>query len=702
VQITELWRAAHADGASELPEPVMEQIRVTCAHDCPCMCSLIATVDDGRIVRIAGDPEQPFTDGFACAKVNRDAEIVHSPLRLATPMRRTGPKGSGDFAPISWVAALGEIETRFKAIMAEDGPLALLGYSYSSHQGQMNRHLPNGLFHALGTSRLIAGTVCDSCADVGWEMTLGPVGCIDPDEIALSELIVIWGCDVKAVNVHLWQKAERRRRDGVPIVVIDPHRNRTAQSADVYLPIKVGTDAALALGLAHILIRDGKTDVAYLAEKTVGFERWTAEVIPHFPPERVADITGLPVADIERLAALYGATKRSFLRIGWGMTRVLRGGQAMRAVATLPALTGAYGVRGGGAMSVTAGSLDLNFAPVRKPSGPAATRQVNHSLLGEALLTLNDPPIRGLFIASNNPAVTNPDIVKVKAGLAREDLFTVVHDPFMTDTARFADIVLPATTYLETSDFYRGYGTYYMQFAPAAVPPQGEAWSNMRLAQELARRFGLADEIFRLSPEEILPKFFEGAQGAVAKVDPKQLLDHRAVKAAPESEGQAFRTASGKLEIYSQTLADQGIPPMPVWEEDPQETADAARWPLRLLTTPGYFQSHTAFSANAFLRAREGAPCCVLHPSDAARRGLVAGDKVRLFNDRGEVALVLKVSDEIREGVALVPGQRPSAEAISGTINNLCSDRLSDMGAGATYQSTFLEVERLAQRAAAE
>jgi anaerobic selenocysteine-containing dehydrogenase len=676
----------------------MKTVRTTCAHDCPCMCSLLVQVEDDRIVKISGDPEQPFTDGFACAKVNRDAEVVHSPLRVKTPLRRTGPKGSGQFVPITWDEALDEIETRWKAIIHQDGPLALLGYCYSSHQGQMNRHLPNGLFHALGTSRLSAGTVCDSCAEVGWETTLGPVGCMDPEDIAESELIVIWGCDAKAVNVHLWQKAERRQRQGVKIIVIDPHRNRTAQSADWHLPIKVGTDAALALGIVHVLVRDGKCDEAYLAAHTLGFEQWKREIIPQFPPERVAEITGLAVEEVEKLASLYGATKKSFLRIGWGMTRVVHGGQAMRAVATLPAVTGAYGVRGGGAMSATAGSLDFNFSAVRKPSGPAETRQVNHSLLGEALLTLGDPPIKGLFISSNNPAVTNPDILKVKQGLAREDLFTVVHDPMLTDTARFADIVLPATTYLETSDFFRGYGSYYVQFSEAAVPPQGEAWSNMRLAQELAQRMGINDEIFGLGPEEILPKFFDGAKGAVAKIDPKSLLDHRAVKAAPEAVGQEFRTRSGKLEIYSEDLAAQGLPPMPTWEPDPQEVQDEARWPLRLLTTPGYFQSHTAFSANEFLRKREGEPSCILHPNDAAKRGLRDGERVRLFNDRGEVGLMLHISDEIREGMALVPGQRSSGETVSGTVNNLCSDRLSDLGAGATYQSTFLDAGRWEQR----
>ncbi|HYC14212.1 MAG TPA: molybdopterin-dependent oxidoreductase, partial [Stellaceae bacterium] len=493
----------------------MEKIRVTCAHDCPCMCSLITTVENGRILKIEGDPEHPFTDGFACAKVNRDGDVVHSPDRIKTPLRRVGPKGAGKFEPITWEAALDEIEARWKAIIAAEGPLALLGYSYSSHQGQINRHLMNGLFYAMGTSRLQAGTVCDSCADTAWEMTLGPVGCADPEDIVHSDLIVIWGADLKAVNVHLWQKIEQCQKRGVEVVVIDPRRNRTADGADWHLPIKIGTDAALALGIVHILVRDGKCDENYLATHTLGFERWKSEVVTKFPPARVAEITGLPIEDIEHLAAIYGAAKRSFLRIGWGMTRLARGGQAIRAVAVLPAVTGAYGRRGGGAFSVTAASMDFNFSAVRTPSGPAKTRTVNHSLLGEALLTLRDPPIKALLICSNNPAVTNPDTKKMKQGLLREDLFTVVHDPMLTDTARYADIVLPATTYLETEDFFRAYGTYYMQFSPAAVPPQGEARSNMRLAQDLARRMGVKDAIFGMTPTEILPKFFEGAKGAV-------------------------------------------------------------------------------------------------------------------------------------------------------------------------------------------
>jgi len=655
------------------------------------MCSLLAEVEDGRIKRIKGDPDQPFTAGFACAKVNRDAELVHSPERLETPLRRIGAKGEGEFAPISWDAALDEITARWRVIVAESGPLALLGYAYSAHQGQMNRGLMLGLFHALGTSRLVAGTVCDTCCEEAWNMTVGPIGGADPEAVDEADLIISWGADLVATNVHFWAKVEAAQKRGVKLVVIDPRRSRTARQADQYLQIRIGTDAALALGVMHILVRDGLVDRAYVAAHTVGFDRLEAKVLPRFPPARVAAITGLAEADIEGFAALYGAARKSFIRLGEGMTRLARGGETLRAVALLPGLTGAYGRRGGGALLLTAASCELNYNALRKPSGAETTRLVNHLRLGDALLTMTDPPLRGLFIAANNPAVTCPDAGKVRRGLLREDLFTVVHDPFLSVTARYADIVLPAATYLESEDLYRAYGTYYLQYAPAAVMPQGEAWSNFRLAQELAARMGLADPVFGMSPQQVMAELFQGATGPVAALDPDEVRAGHPIRLAPAG-GQEFRTPSGRLEYYSEQLAAQGLSPMPDWQPDPQEERDAARWPLRLLTAPGYFQSHTAYSGVGFLRRREGPPSCILHPDDAHRRGLADGAKVRLFNDRGTVGLVLKISDEVLPGVVLVPGQRPDGETVAGSVNMLCSDRYTDLGDGATYQSNFLDV----------
>ena len=671
----------------------MKTVRVVCAHDCPDMCSLLAEVKDGRVLRIKGDPDQPFTAGFACAKVNRDAELVHSPERLTTPLRRTGAKGEGEFAPVGWDEALDEITHRWQQIIAESGPEALLGYAYSAHQGMLNRGLPLGLFRALGASRLIAGTVCDTCCEEAWNLTVGPVGGADPEAVADSDLIVAWGADLVATNVHFWAKAEAAQKRGVKLIVIDPRKSRTARRADRHLQIAIGTDAALALGVMHILKRDGLVDRDYIAAHTVGFDRLEAEVLPRFTPDYVAGVTGLPVAEIERFAALYGKAERSFIRLGEGMTRLARGGEALRAVALLPGGTGAYGRRGGGALLLTTAIYELNFDALRNPTGaaPQAARTVNHLRLGEALLTLEDPPIRALFVAANNPAVTCPDAGKVRRGLARGDLFTVVHDPFLTATARYADIVLPATTYLETEDLYRAYGAYYLQYAPAAVPPQGEARSNFRLAQELAVRMGLSQPLYRADTAAAMEALFDGAKGAMRALDPATLRRGGPVRLR-QPDGQEFRTPSGRLEFYSAQLAARGLAPMPDWRPDPQEERDRARWPLRLLTAPGYFQAHTAYSGVDFLRRREGPPYCVLHPEDAHRRGLAEGADVRLFNERGTVGLVLKISDEVLPGVVLVPGQRPDGETVSGTVNMLCSDRYTDLGEGATYQSTFLDV----------
>jgi anaerobic selenocysteine-containing dehydrogenase len=669
-------------------------IRTVCAHDCPDMCSILAHVEDGRVVRVEGDPEQPFTAGFVCAKVRREPELVHSPERLRTPLRRVGRKGAGEFEPVSWDRALDEVVARWQAIMREDGPLAILGYSYSAHQGQVNRWLPMALFHALGTTRLQPGTICDTCADAAWEATCGAVGGADPESVVDSDLVVAWSADLVTTAVHAWARIEEARKRGTRLVVIDPRRSRTAARADWHLAPRVGTDAALALGLMHVLVRDGLADRGYLARETVGFDRLEREVLPRFAPERVAAITGIAAADVERLAQLYGRARAPYIRIGFGMSRSSQGGQAVRAVACLPAVVGAYAKRGGGALLTTVAGFGFSFAALRRPSGPGATRLVNHSRLGQALLELRDPPIRALYVSANNPAVTCPDSGALRRALEREDLFTVVHDPFLTDTARYADVVLPATTYLETEDLFRAYGAYYVQFGPRAVPPQGEAWSNQRVAQELARRLGVRDPVFAMDVPALVRVAFEGATGPAAALDPDGVRTAGPLKVDPYPGGQRFATPSGKLEFYSETLAAQGLPALPDWREDEEERELARRWPLRLLTAPGYFQSHTAFSGNRALRRRAGAPVAVVHPEEARRRGLAAGDRVELWNQRGAFAVHLEVSDEVAPGVALVPGQRPAGEALSGTVNLLCSDRLSDLGEGATYQSTFLDIRR--------
>ncbi len=655
------------------------------------MCSLIAHVEDGRLLRLQGDPDHPMTAGFACTKVNRDHEMLYSPDRLLTPLRRTGAKGEGRFSPVGWEEALGEIVERWQAIFREDGPLALLGYAYSAHQGQLNRGLLVGLFHALGASRLQAGTVCDTCAEAGWDAACGSVGGADPESAVHSDLVIAWGADLMTTNIHFWPLVEQARRRGAKVIVIEPRRSRTAERADWHLRVNVGTDAALALGVMHVLARDGLCDRDYLARQTLGFDRLERDVLPRFDPARVAAITGVAVADLERLATMYGRARAPFIRLGEGMSRCTQGGQAIRAVALLPGVVGAYAKTGGGALLMTAAAFGVDSSRIRKPSGPATTRSINHSRLGEALLTLKDPPLRALFVASNNPAVTCPDAAAVRRGLAREDLFTVVHDPFLSDTARYADFVLPAASYLEGEDVLRAYGTYYLQFGKQVVAPRGEAWSNRRLAQELARRLGLTDAVFSMDTDGLLRELFRDTRGTAAGLNLDTLREAGPIKLAPAGP-QRFATPSGKLEFYSETLAAAGLPAMPDWVPDPDEAEQARKWPLTLLTAPGYYQSHTAFSGIASLRRKAGPPTCVLHPDEAAARGLRDGQAVTLVNDLGAVTFVLTVSDEAPPGVAFVPGQRPAGEAIAGTINMLTSDRYSDFGEGATYQSTRLDV----------
>jgi anaerobic selenocysteine-containing dehydrogenase len=674
---------------------VITTIRTVCAHDCPDQCSLLAHVEDGRVVRIEGDPAHPFTAGFACAKVHRDHELVHSPERLRTPLRRTGTKGLGRFAPITWDEALDEIVSRWQAIIREDGPEAILGYAYSAHQGQINRGLLLGLFHALGASRLQAGTVCDTCAEAGWDAACGSVGGADPETVVHSDLIIAWGADLLTTNVHIWPFVEKARAAGAVLIVIEPRRSRTAARADWHVPVRIGTDAALALGVMHVLVREGLCDRRYLSERSVGFDRLEREVLPRFPPTRVRDITGVSAADLERLARMYGRARAPFIRLGEGMSRSQQGGQAIRAVALLPGVVGAYDKIGGGALLMTAASFGVDASALRRPSGPVRARQVNHSRLGEALLTLRNPPLRALFVACNNPAVTCPDAGAVRRGLSRDDLFTVVHDPFLSDTARYADLVLPAATYLETEDIHRAYGTYYLQFANRAVDPQGEAWPNRRLAQELARRLGLRDAVFSMDTDALLGEICRRSSGPAANLEPSVLRSAGPMKLAPEPGRQRFATPSGKLEFYSDQLAAQGLPSMPDWVEDPAEGRSQSRWPLRLLTAPGYYQSHTAFAGVASLRRRQGPPECVLHPDDAAIRQLRDGDAVQLVNDQGAVIMRLRVSDETPPGVVFVPGQRPAGEDGQGTINVLVSDRFSDFGDGATYQDTRLDVRRV-------
>jgi anaerobic selenocysteine-containing dehydrogenase len=657
-------------------------------------------VKGDTVLGVAGDPGHPVTRGFLCGKVSRYAERLHSPERLRTPLRRAGPKGAGRFVPVGWGEALEEMVRRWQEVIARHGGLALAGYTYSANQGLINRNITQALFNALGGTEVNAGAVCDACCNEAWELTLGKTGGTDPVRVQDSDLIIAWGANVHTTNVHLLPFVNLARKAGGRFVVIDVWRTRAARAADWFLPVRAGTDAALALGIAHVLYRDGLVDREYGRRLVLGADRWAAEVLPRYPPPAVEAITGVPAADLVRLATAYGRARAPFIRLGMGLSRHAGGGTAVRAIACLTGLAGAWRRPGGGALLSTADSYPFNLDAVRCPPPAGRPRRtLNMVRFGRALLEWDDPPLRALFVQGNNPAVTCPHLRLVHQGLAREDLFTVVHDTFLSDTARYADLVLPACTSFESEDLYRSYGSYYVQYGARVLAPVGQAWSNLRLASELAGRLGLADEVFRRSPREHLARLLAPADGAAPAWTPARLLDgepHRLdVPFLGHHLDERFPTPSGKLQVECPALAARGLPDLPDYR--PDEDDAGGDLPLRLITAPGHYLHHTSFAGVASLRRAEGgAPQALLSPADAAAHGIRDGAPAELFNHRGAVGLFARVTPDVPSGVVVVEGHWPKAAYLSGgPLNCLCPDRFTDLGEGSTYQSTRLAVRPL-------
>lgn len=674
-------------------------IRTVCPHDCPDACSILATVEDGQLRRTVGDPDHPLTQGFLCGKVQRYPERVHSPQRLLTPLRRTGRKGDGAFTSISWDEALDEITSRWQSLIDEYGGESIAGYAYSAHQGLINRNLTQALFHALGATRVNAATVCDACNGDAWELTTGSLVGTDPEQVAQSDLIISWGANLDSTNVHLLPFIAEARRRGARLIVIDAWRTRAARRADWFIPIRVGTDTALALGIAHVLQREGLLDRDYIDRLVQGYEQWVERVLPRYPPDTVANLTGIAPEVIVELAMAYGKAKSSFIRLGQGLSRHVGGGMAVRTIACLPALTGAWRYPGGGALLSTAGAFQFNFNALRRPDlQPAPCRALNLVRLGRALLEWQDPPLMSLFVQSNNPAVTCPQQTLVRRGLERDDLFTVVHDTFMSDTARYADLVLPACTSFESADLYRSYGAYYIQYGPQVIPPQGEAWSNYQLVGELAKRLGLNDAVFSRQPREHIAALLEVGDGPLVGIDVEEVMggapQRLQVPATGHSFDHHFPTSSGKLQIASPDLVQLGLPELPDYVPYPMN--EMSDYPLRLLTAPGHHLHHSSFIGVESLQRREGGPWACLHPDDATSRNIEVDQPVELFNAAGSVGLYAKVTTDVPRGVVVVEGHRPQAHYLSGgPLNILCSDAYSDIADGATYQSTWLDVRPL-------
>lgn len=677
-------------------------VRAVCPHDCPDTCAMLVTVQDGKAIKIGGDPAHPITQGFLCAKVSRYIERTYHQDRLQYPLRRVGPRGAGQWQRISWDEALDEIATRFQAIVAEYGPQAILPYSYSGSLGLlMFGSMDRRFFHRLGAS-LLERTICATAGYEGYSYTIGAGIGTDPERYVDAKLILLWGTNTLTSNPHLWPLIKRARARGARVIAIDPYRSRTAQQCDQHLAINVGTDAALALGMLHVIFAEGLEDREYLRDYTVGEAELRARAA-EYDPARVAAITGLPAAQIVELARAYATTQPAAIRINYGMQRHAGGGMAVRTVATLPAVVGAWRYPAGGILLSTSGTFKLNMAALdRVDLIPPGTRSINMNRLGEALTVTNDPPVKALFVYNSNPAAVAPDQQRVREGLLRDDLFVVVHEQFPTDTCDYADIVLPATTQLEHADIHKAYGHLYLAWNAPAIAPLAEALPNTELFRRLAARMGFDDPCFHDSDEEMARQVLRSEHAVMEGMTLERLKEHGwlrlnlPVEFAPFAQGN-FPTPSGKCELRSERMAADGYDPLPTFtppaESVQSAPALAARYPLALLTPPAHHFLNTTF-VNVLKRYEDG-PLLEINPADAARRGIADGDLVRVFNDRGEFRVAARLTERVKPGLVVAPSIWWRKLTTDGQgVNTTTSQSLSDMGGGATFYDNLVEVVR--------
>ena len=688
-------------------------IHSACPHDCPDACAVLITVEDGRATRIQGDPEHRVTRGFLCGKVAKYLDRVYAPDRVLYPMRRVAAKGTyGDaaFRRIGWDEALDEIAARLKAIGAEFGPEAVLPYSYGGNIGVLNGgSMDRRFFHRLGASQLHRSI----CSETGGQAMISIYGRkmgTEPEQFRHAKYIIAWGANIHGNNIHLWPFVEEARRDGAKLVVIDPYRTRTARVADWHIAINPGTDVALALGMLHVIVREGWHDTDYIARYAAGFDELQKR-LPEYTPERVAQWTGIAKEDIERLAREYALTRPAVIRLNYGIQRVQNGGAAVRAVCMLPVITGSWKEVGGGLQLSTSGGFGLNRAAMempelmRKSPLKRMARTVNMVELGKALTELDAPPIKALVVYNSNPAAVCPEQNLVKRGLRREDLFTVVHEQFFTDTTDYADIVLPATTFFEQKDLVGAYGHYYLQVSHRAIAPLGECKSNVELFRELALRMGFEDECFRDTEDTMIDAALASGAPQLEGITRERLEDDPYVRLnlhGDASDGpwlpfaHGFATPDGKARLYDDSLISCGMDPVAsfVAPEESRHTAAARRYPLELLARKAdNFLNSTFVNLPTHQKMEPQRDELEISVEDARPRGIADGDRVRVFNDRGEVFLRARVDGAVQAGVVGARLGWAKLAENGNNINVLTPARLTDLAGGATFYSTLVEVE---------
>jgi len=663
---------------------------------------MLVTVEDGVAKEIKGDPEMPFTEGTLCTKVAYYLERTYSPDRLQHPMRRVGRKGEGKFRRITWDEALDEIASRLKTLAAEN-PETIMPSNYAGTMGMVQySSMDRRFFHKLGAS-LLDRTLCSTAGKYGIKATLGGSVGMDPERFDEAELIILWGANPIVSNLHLWSRVQAAKRRGAKVIAIDPYRSLSAEKCTQHVALLPGTDGALALGMMHVLIRDGLIDRDYVQRYTLGYESLERRVLADYPPERVARLCGLSTDEVVQLARDYGTIKPAAIRLNYGMQRHAGGGIAARTIACLPALVGAWRDPAGGIVLSTADFYKFDHAGLERPDllGARRPRTINQSQLGDAL-TRAEPPVKAIIVYNNNPVAVCPESEKVIAGFSREDLFTVVIDHFQTDTADYADIVLPATTQLEHHDVHKSYGHLYMLANNPAIAPVGEALPNSEIFRRLAARMGFDEPCFRDSDEDICRTALAGkADWEALKREGWQRLA-LPERHAPFAHG-GFPTPSGKCEFHSAWLEKQGIDPLPFYNP-PAEVADEAlakRYPLAFLSPPARHFLNSSFANLPRFREFEREPHLDMHPEDAAARGIRDGDPVRIYNDRGSYTLRARINGKPRRGVVVAPSVWWKKFSPDGrNANNVTSQRTADLGGGATFYDCRVEVERV-ERAAA-
>ncbi len=663
----------------------MPVLRSVCPFDCPDACGLLVEVDGGRAVRVRGDPEHPYSRGTLCPKMNGYERSVHSPDRLLHPLVRTGRKGDAAFRRASWDEALALVAARLGEVAEREGPEAILPYSYAGSMGLVQRNAGMPFFHRLGASRLDR-TICSPAKGAGWRAVMGDTPGPHPDTVERSDLVVLWGIHAVATSLHFAARVTEARRRGARVLLVETWENETARLADRTYLVRPGSDGALALGLVHVLARDGLADESFLAAEAVGWPELRARVLAENGPAATAAATGLAPAEIEALARELAAARAPFVRVGAGPSRHANGAMTIRSIVALAAVLGAPGREGGGCLASTGADQAIDLAPlVREDLQPRRARLVNMNRLGAALAELRDPPVRAMFVWCSNPAAVAPDQNAVLRGLAREDLFLVVHERFMTDTARFADVVLPATSSLEHADLYRSYGHYCVQRAAPVLPPLGEARANWEVFRALAERMGFAEPIFRKTADEVIDLLLAQPSPWRGPGFTERLADGHAVELELPA-GPRWRTPSGRIELRNDALAE----PLP---RHLAAHADAGGHPLRLVTGPAIHTLNSSFMERPELRERNGGMTLRLGPSEAGARSLADGQRVVAWNELGEVVFVLRVDARVPAGVAIAEGVWWTAHAPGArNVNALTSQRLTDAGSGSTFYDNRIDV----------